>query len=486
MKEIYSNNSTKELPKEKKQYGRNGGNVSITSQQQPSSSSPRPSLSSSKDRSKSKIIENVLILQGGGSLGAFGCGVIKALMKRNIKIDIVAGTSIGAVNAAILAGSKDSKPSEQLLEQFWFELSDSFVDLTNGATTPFSFPYLSIPGFAEQLSPILFGYYPYSLLRTTTRRRNLEAERNHNNDNNNDNNNNNHNHQHSLSISEKRRKMKQLMSFYSSAVFGNDKMFKPRWKPEYAISDPEYFIPEKWTYLYDHSPLARTLDKYIDYEKLNPDGKPNARLIISATNVLTAEPLVFDSSKQQITPKHILGASGYPLYNFPWIEVEKGTYAWDGSLLSNTPLREAIDASPVNDKRIFLVENYPRNIDFLPRNLSEVHHRARDIMFSDKTGHNVTMAKVITRYLEYIEQLYQIVEAHADQLEISEEQLKRIRHKYKKYKQERGAEIKQIFYISRDEPFPHIYENADFSPETIRNSIEEGETKTDQSIRNML
>jgi NTE family protein len=441
----------KDLDKEKSK--RNDSGVSITS---PSSSSP------SKDKSKSKTIENVLILQGGGSLGAFGCGVFKVLAKRNIKIDIVAGTSIGAVNAAIIAGSKDGNSSEQLLEQFWLELSDSFVDLNN---TALSFSYLSIPGLAEQLLHSLHSYYPYSFIR----RRKVEGEENH--------------HQ-SISENEKA-KVKQLRSFYSSAIFGNDKMFKPRWKPEYAISDPEYFMPEKWTYLYDHSPLARTLDKYIDYEKLNPNGKPNARLIITATNVLTAEALVFDSSKQQITPKHILAASGYPLYNFPWIEVEKGVYAWDGGLLSNTPLREAIDASPVNDKRVFLVENYPKNIDVLPRNLPEVYHRARDIIFSDKTEHNVTMSKVITRYLEYIEELYQTVEQYTDHTELGEEQIKRIRHKYKKYKQERGAEIKQIFHISRDEPFPHIYENADFSPETIKNSIEEGETKTNQAIRKM-
>jgi predicted acylesterase/phospholipase RssA len=63
-------------------------------------------------KSKSKTIENVLILQGGGSLGAFGCGVFKALAKRNIKIDIVAGTSIGGVNAAIIAGSKNEEHPE--------------------------------------------------------------------------------------------------------------------------------------------------------------------------------------------------------------------------------------------------------------------------------------------------------------------------------------------------------------------------------------
>lgn len=61
-------------------------------------------------------IENVLILQGGGSLGAFGCGVFKALSESNVKIDIVAGTSIGGVNAVLIAGNKNEKHPEQLLK----------------------------------------------------------------------------------------------------------------------------------------------------------------------------------------------------------------------------------------------------------------------------------------------------------------------------------------------------------------------------------
>ena len=38
--------------------------------------------SSTSSSDTSKIIENVLILQGGGSLGAFGCGVFKAISKK--------------------------------------------------------------------------------------------------------------------------------------------------------------------------------------------------------------------------------------------------------------------------------------------------------------------------------------------------------------------------------------------------------------------
>ena len=125
--------------------------------------------------------------------------------------------------------------------------------------------------------------------------------------------------------------------------------------------------------------------------------------------MLTAEPLIFDSEKEKITATHLLATTGYPTYYFPWIEVKEGIYCWDGSLLSNTPLREVIEASPVNDKRIFLVENYPKNIDKLPANLPEVQHRARDIMFSDKTVHNVQLSKAITYYLRLIDDLYKML-----------------------------------------------------------------------------
>ena len=75
-----------------------------------------------------EVIENVLILQGGGSLGAFGCGVFKALCQKGIKLDIVAGTSIGSVNAAIIAGGKNVTHPEQLLEELGEMKTKQIVD----------------------------------------------------------------------------------------------------------------------------------------------------------------------------------------------------------------------------------------------------------------------------------------------------------------------------------------------------------------------
>ena len=276
------------------------------------------------------------------------------------------------------------------------------------------------------------------------------------------------------------------MSFYGSALHGNKKVFTSRWKPEHCFTDPQYFAPNNWTYLYDHSPLVKTAEKYIDYNKLQPNGNPNARLIITAVNVLTPEPLIFDSEKEKITATHLLATTGYPTYYFPWIEVKEGIYCWDGSLLSNTPLREVIEASPVNDKRIFLVENYPKNIDKLPANLPEVQHRARDIMFSDKTVHNVQLSKAITYYLRLIDDLYNMLERHFDSEDNNKEdkeEFENIRARYKKVSEKRGAEIKGVYYITRSEPYPSLYENADFSLDTIKASIKDGELKTGQILK---
>ncbi|HKZ62209.1 MAG TPA: patatin-like phospholipase family protein [Nitrososphaera sp.] len=377
-------------------------------------------------------IENVLVLQGGGSLGAFGCGVFKAFADRNIKVDIIAGTSIGGVNAAIIAGSKDERP-EVALEEFWLELAENSIDLAPSGQ--------SASGIVSGSGSYYSQYYQQANMS-----------------------------------------LKHALTFYSSAAYGNNIMFAPRWMPEYAMKDPQYFQPDRWTYIYDHSPLASTLEKYIDYAKLKPGGSPNARLIITAVNVLTAEPLTFDSTRQQITAKHLLGTSGYPLYGFPWVEVEKGLYAWDGSLLSNTPLREVMDAAPITDKRVFIVENYPKKIDRLPQNLPEVYHRARDIMFSDKTAHNIKMSKAITRYLQFIEELYDIVESNLDSGKIDGQKLDGVRRKYQKMLKEHGSEIRKIEYIIREERFPYLYENTDFSLEGIKNLIKEGESRTKQTL----
>jgi len=60
--------------------------------------------------------QQVLVLQGGGALGAYQVGVYQALHEAGVEPDWVIGTSIGAINAAIIAGSKPGERMDRLRE----------------------------------------------------------------------------------------------------------------------------------------------------------------------------------------------------------------------------------------------------------------------------------------------------------------------------------------------------------------------------------
>src|SRR5262245_41639188 len=60
----------------------------------------------------------VLVLQGGGALGAYQGGVYQALHEQGIEPDWIIGTSIGAINAAIIAGNSGADRLDHLKE-FW-------------------------------------------------------------------------------------------------------------------------------------------------------------------------------------------------------------------------------------------------------------------------------------------------------------------------------------------------------------------------------
>lgn len=73
--------------------------------------------------------QNILVLQGGGALGAFECGVVKALEHQGIYPDVVAGVSIGAFNGAVIAGNP--KNPAAALESFWHDLEVITPEIPN-------------------------------------------------------------------------------------------------------------------------------------------------------------------------------------------------------------------------------------------------------------------------------------------------------------------------------------------------------------------
>lgn len=126
----------------------------------------------------------VLVLQGGGALGAYQAGVYQALNEAGLEPDWVIGTSIGAINAALIAGSPVQERLARL-QEFWtrmharplWSLRTAFPDLderlsywttlTRGITGFFA-PYaLAHAGDGFPLNAEQAGYYSTAPLRET-------------------------------------------------------------------------------------------------------------------------------------------------------------------------------------------------------------------------------------------------------------------------------------------------------------------------------
>jgi NTE family protein len=118
-------------------------------------------------------------------------------------------------------------------------------------------------------------------------------------------------------------KMMAILSSMYSALYGNPKAFIPKW---FMFGSSDYFMPYKWTYLYDTTPLKETLNKSIDFTKLkrgkssDVEDKEYSRLIITSTDIQKAEPVIFDTAHMDIDVDKIIACVGYPFYGVRWIE----------------------------------------------------------------------------------------------------------------------------------------------------------------------
>ncbi|HVU31052.1 MAG TPA: patatin-like phospholipase family protein [Sphingomicrobium sp.] len=127
--------------------------------------------------------QTVLVLQGGGALGAYQVGVYEALHEAGIAPQWVIGTSIGAINAALIAGSKPDERVGKLCE-FWSRVTnDMFVPgglpawlatatrnmlaITSGVPAFFSPNPLAFLSPHYNLGAESSGYYSVSPLRRT-------------------------------------------------------------------------------------------------------------------------------------------------------------------------------------------------------------------------------------------------------------------------------------------------------------------------------
>jgi len=270
-----------------------------------------------------------LVLQGGGALGAYQAGVFEGLAEAGIEPHWVAGISIGAINAALIAGNAPELRVERLRE-FWQTVT---APPLLPATPP---SWQAAAAHGQPMARTALGW--------------LEATR---------------------------------------ALFeGQRGFFTPR------VPSPVFSLDAAPDVLghYDTAPLAATLERLVDFDRINAKG--GMRLTVSAVNVHTGNNELFDNRRGpwagRIAAAHILASGALPP-GFAAVQIE-GDYYWDGGLVSNTPLATVLEDEPRCDTLAFQVDLWSA-VGPLPRNLLDVEERGKDIRFSSRT-------RAVTRQLE--------------------------------------------------------------------------------------
>lgn len=123
----------------------------------------------------------VLVFQGGGALGAFQAGVYEAFARAGLEPDWTIGTSIGAINGAIIAGNR---PQDRLtrLQSFWDGVTRHSLFPALGQSAALMEAFLAgIPGFFSPASGLFGGPFmsrgpeQAALYRTDALKETLEA-----------------------------------------------------------------------------------------------------------------------------------------------------------------------------------------------------------------------------------------------------------------------------------------------------------------------
>jgi NTE family protein len=395
-------------------------------------------------------VNRALIFQGGGSLGAYEAGAYKAI-KEGLSLysrakgignepmfHIVSGTSIGAINAAILVSyvkeNKTWKGSDERLVEFW--------------------EYLSTESSVEKIP--YFTYYWDSWHRLDRRIASGESAR-------------------------------RYISTKEFILKGVPNVFVPKT----PLLDTRFFDPLNTWCIYDNKPLKESLEKFAKFPISTSFEKGEPRLLLVAVDVQEATPVVFDSYEKEdgtrkseygrygrmkssdssaksrdngafeyviryedgIKSDFVLASSSIPVnYDYTRLNVETRTLAvegqghdtamedsnrpassysnsntslrsfWDGGLLANTPLSQTYIAhidywrrvrkleENIPSLRFSIINLHPAKQQYLPTDYDSVVDRKNDIIYHDRTEFDENIAVLMSDFVTLANSLIKLAE----------------------------------------------------------------------------
>jgi len=227
-----------------------------------------------------------LVLQGGGALGSYQAGVYEGLAEAGIEPNWVAGISIGALNAAIIAGNAPEHRVDRL-RAFWRHICRQ-------PWLPSLFPYEIMADAAQHWPDPLRIWFD-----------GIEAAR--------------------------------------ALVEGQNGFFSPRLWPG-GFVQPEGAHSASY---YDTRPLKATLERFADFDRINRHQE--MRVSVGAVNVRTGNFVYFDNATTTLRAEHFMASGALPP-GFPAVEIDGEYYWDGGlvsntplaKLLRDKPRRNAL------------------------------------------------------------------------------------------------------------------------------------------------
>jgi NTE family protein len=342
--------------------------------------------------------QRALVLGGGGALGAYQVGVLKILSRRlmeddkkngeegKLLFDVVAGTSIGAMNGAVLV-------SEFLKTGKW---QDAVINLENFWTA-------KEKGLGSTLSQeVLENEDGWSEWHE-------------------------HSKENCVALEETARRYYSVKHFFLKGAPRVQEPLQPNPMPDSRFFDNKLNL---W-FVHSHDRLKDTIQNFaklpLNTALFDKNGRQQPRLLVFSVDVANGVTVTFDSypkadgsrkseygkyTKENgyenvinydtgISIDHVMASGTLPeFYNYQTIDGHK---FWDGGLLSNTPFRELLQAheeywtdiiaqekkdnTTIPDLEVYIVNLHPAKQPNPPTDHDGEKDRQNDILFGDRNSH---------------------------------------------------------------------------------------------------
>lgn len=473
---------------------------------------------------KTTDVHNALVLQGGGALGAYEAGTYQEIFKHALRknpdgpvFDIVAGTSIGAINSSVLVGHYLRNGNS------WEGSAEKLLEFWDG---------LSTPKFADAAighNPAVSSWWDYL-----------------------------HSANPNIADAESARRFWSIFEF-SFTTMGVPKMYRP--VPEWGSKFLNPFADFLPWWRYDYTPLRKYLSEFVDFPIKTSFEKGQPRLLLTSVDVQDyTTAIVFDSYEKLhpafdgnqlpgkdessresgrwyseygatdnrhvvhydgIGPDQVLASAlGKYSLNHPRIyDVVSGTdrELWDGGYVSNTPLREMLVAhrkfwlehGKINkgnegssalvklpELEVYIVNLHPSYAKDIPVDKDLIDNRENDILFHDRTLIDEMMAYLRNDYVTLALKLVDLARSRGLSKEV--EEILKIEAKsiartggqfrFATYRDiiDGKGNLSKVWRIDRrDSSTATFGKTTDFTRSSLRTLISEGITDAKVSINRM-